>query len=110
MVESGAARGDDRSMDDHEQLRALNDQFIDAWRHASWPELQRVLAADFCYIDGTSGEMWSETRYRQDLEASAAPSLSIDQVVVHVAGDTAAVSARTHNGARRPNRYLDVYS
>jgi ketosteroid isomerase-like protein len=38
-----------------------------------------------------------------------APTLTIDQVVVHVCGDTAIVSARSNVQPGRYSRYLDTY-
>jgi hypothetical protein len=97
-------------MDDRDALVRLNDRFIGACRTGSWDELRPVLSADFRYVDGVTGEMWEMARYVEDLVTSPNPSLSIDQVVVHVAGDTAGVSARTSNGRGGHGRYLDVYA
>ena len=99
----------DMARSDEELLRALNAQFIDACREGSWEQLQQVLDPAFRYVDGGSGELWDTDDYIADLRANPTPSLSIDQVVVHVAGDTAGVTARTSNGHGRHNRYLDVY-
>ena len=98
-------------MDDVAVLLARNDQFIEACRRGSWRELRPILGADFRYLDGRTGEVWDETRYVADLEQHPAPTLAIDDVVVHLAGDTAVVSARTTSPTRpgRANRYLDTY-
>lgn len=49
-------------------------------------------------------------RYIEELRANPSPGLRIDQVVVHVAGDTGGVSARGTGGSGRFDRYLDVYT
>lgn len=98
-----------RAANDDELLRALNDCFIAACREGSWEKLQQVLDPSFRYVDGASGELWPMDDYIADLRAHPSPQLEIDQVVVHVVGDTAGVSARTSNGTDRHNRYLDVY-
>ena len=103
-------RVQDRLTDDVETLTDLNERFIAACRQGSWEELRNVLSDGFKYVDGTTGEAWDEARYISDLRANPVPALSIDQVVVHVAGDTAGVSARTSNGTGKHNRYLDVYA
>jgi ketosteroid isomerase-like protein len=48
-------------------------------------------------------------RYVDNLRSHPAPTLALDQVVIHVDGDTAIASGRT---SRRPGtyrRYLDTY-
>ena len=54
--------------------------------------------------------MWPHERYVDNLRASPSPALQIDQVVVHVDGDTAVVSARTSRGRGRYGRYVDTYA
>ena len=93
-------------MDDEATLRELNEQFIEAFRQGSWELLQPVLSPSFRYLDGRTGEVWPQERYVENLRANPAPELAIDQVVVHVDGDTAIVSARTS----RPGRYVDTYA
>ena len=97
-------------MDDAAQLTQLNDRFIAACRAGSWDDLEPILSSRFRYVDGVTGSRWEMDRYRDDLCAHPNPELSIDQVVVHLAGDTAGVSARTSNGTGRHHRYLDVYA
>ena len=96
-------------MDDTAALVELNEQFIDAFRNGSWEQLEPVLSPGFSYLDGITGEVWEHERYVANLRANPSPALAIDQVVVHVDGDTAVVSART---SRRPGaygRYVDTY-
>lgn len=93
-------------MDDEAALRELNEQFIEAFRQGSWELLQPVLSPSFSYLDGRTGEVWPEDRYIENLRSNPVPDLAIDQVVVHVDGDTAIVSARTS----RPGRYVDTYT
>jgi Domain of unknown function (DUF4440) len=96
------------AVDDEQALLALNEQFIDAFRNGSWEQLRPVLSPGFAYLDGTTGEVWEHERYVENLRANPSPTLRIDQVVVHVDGDTAIVSARTSRPERR-GRYLDTY-
>jgi len=110
MVQQVIGPRKDGAMDDVTALRPLNDRFISACRAGSWEDLQLVLSPRFRYVDGATGECWTMSTYIEDVRGSANPRLSVDQVVVHVAGDTAGVSARTSNGSGRHNRYLDVYA
>ena len=96
-------------MDDTHALTSLNLQFIEAFRQGSWELLAPILSPSFAYLDGATGELWAHERYVDNLRSNASPSLSIDQVAVHVDGKTAVVSART---SRRPgsySRYVDTY-
>jgi hypothetical protein len=93
-------------MNDQTELIRLNEQFIAACRTGSWSQLEPILSTGFRYVDGVTGELWPLDRYIADHESSAVPDLEIDDVVVHVDGDSAGVSARTSTG----HRYLDVYA
>ena len=97
-------------MDDVSQLLALNDRFIDAFRHGSWEMLRPILSPSFGYIDGLTGEIWARQQYIDDIDGRPVPELSIDQVAVHVDGNTAVVSARSLG---RPGgsdaRYMATY-
>jgi len=94
------------------ELTLRNEHFIEACRRGSWEMLQPILAADFRYLDGVTGELWEMPRYIRDLRAHPSPALSIDEIAIHVAGDTATVSARTRTRSHpgRQNRYLDTYT
>lgn len=98
-------------VNDVEVLTAHNEHFIEACRQGSWEYLRQILGTDFRYLDGRTGEVWEQSRYIDDLRQNPVPTLQIDEVAVHVAGDTATVSARTYNAHRpgRSNRYLDTY-
>lgn len=96
--------------DDEAVLRALNEQFIEAFRQGSWETLEPVLSDSFAYLDGTTGDVWPHERYVANLRDNPSPALEIDQVVVHVDGDTAVVSARTTRGQGRYGRYVDTYT
>lgn len=96
-------------MDDVSALRKQNDRFIEACREGSWSMLRPILAPSFAYLDGESGDVWPMDRYIEDLEAGPVPTLAIDQVVVHVSGDVATVSARSRRSPDRANRYVDTY-
>ena len=96
-------------MGDIEALTRLNDQFVEAFRRGSWELLEPILSPSFSYLDGASGEVWPHERDVENLRANPAPELAIDQIAIHVDGDTAVVSARS---ARRPGRYaryVDTY-
>ncbi len=96
-------------MDDRETLLELNDRFIDAFRNGSWEMLRPILSPSFSYLDGATGEVWEHERYVANLEGNPSPALAIDQVAVHVDGDTAIVSARTSRQPGRYARYVDTY-
>jgi len=92
------------------ELAACNEEFIEACRVGSWEQLRALLGHDFRYLDGRTGELWEEERYVEDLRHNPAPSLAIDEVVIHVAGNTGTVSARSRVvGRAHRNRYLDTY-
>jgi Domain of unknown function (DUF4440) len=90
-------------------LAQLNERFIEAFRQGSWELLQPILADSFQYLDGTTGQVWPMEKYIDNLRGHAAPELAIDQVTIHVDGDTAVVSARSRRGTGRSSRYLDTY-
>jgi hypothetical protein len=96
-------------MDDTQALTKLNLQFIEAFRRGSWELLEPILSPSFSYLDGATGEVWANERYVDNLRENPAPSLVIDQVAVHVDGDTAVVSARTSGTPGRYSRYVDTY-
>jgi hypothetical protein len=93
------------------QLTELNTRFIDACRRGSWADLQPILSPNFSYLDGRTGQVDDIEKYAKDLDGVPDPALEIDQVVVHVDGNTAIVSARAFADTRpgRFNRYLDTY-
>lgn len=97
-------------MDDLTALAEQNERFIEVCRHGSWAMLRLVLSPSFSYLDGSTGEVWEMDRYIKNLEENPAPTLVIDQVAIHVDGDTAIVSARSSRGAGRANRYVDTYA
>jgi Domain of unknown function (DUF4440) len=97
-------------MEDMARLEELNERFIEAFRRGSWELLEPILSPSFSYLDGASGEVWRHERYVENIRNNPAPALAIDQLAVHVDGDTAVVSART---SRRPGvygRYVDTYA
>jgi hypothetical protein len=96
-------------VDDVEALAAQNQRFIEACRQGSWPMLRPILSPTFSYLDGATGEVWDMDRYIKDLQGNPADTLVVDQVVIHVAGDTAVVSARSRSNIGTNNRYLDTY-
>ena len=96
-------------MEDTAQLEDLNEQFIEAFRRGSWELLEPILAPSFSYLDGATGEVWGHERYVESLRSKPAPALTLDQVVIHIDGDTAVVSGRTSRQPGRYRRYLDTY-
>jgi hypothetical protein len=96
-------------VDDVEILTERNEHFVEACRRGSWEMLEPILSPSFSYLDGASGEVWEISRYIEAVRANAASSLRIDQVAIHVAGDTAVVSARALKSPITSNRYLDTY-
>jgi hypothetical protein len=97
-------------MDDVSELVELNTRFIDAFRRGCWELLKPILAPDFSYLDGASGEVWPIGRYIEDIDGNPLPLLDVDEVRVHVAGDVAVVSARSSTSPGRFNRYVDTYA
>jgi hypothetical protein len=96
-------------MEDRAQLEELNERFIEAFRQGSWELLEPILAPAFSYLDGATGEVWQHERYVDNLRSHAVPALALDQVVIHVDGDTAVVSGRTSRQAGSFRRYVDTY-
>jgi hypothetical protein len=96
-------------MDDATRLQELNEQFIEAFRQGNWELLEPILAPSFSYLDGASGEVWEHERYVDTLRSHPVPALALDQVVIHVDGDTAVVSGRTSRQPGTFRRYLDTY-
>jgi Domain of unknown function (DUF4440) len=96
-------------VDDTKALTELNDQFIEAFRQGSWELLEPVLSPSFSYLDGATGEVWEHERYVENLRSNPSAALAIDQVVIHVDGDAAVVSARTSRQPGRYSRYVDTY-
>lgn len=94
-------------MDDIKALTELNLRFIDAFRQGSWELLEPILSPSFSYLDGATGEVWVQERYIESLRRNPEPTIEIDQVVVHVDGDVAVVSARTF--IETFDRYVDTY-
>ena len=96
-------------MDDTKLLTDLNEQFIDAWRKGQWELLRPILSDNFVYLDGATGEVVQLPDYEQSLRNHPAPSITIDQVAIHVDGDVAVVSARTSRTPGQYRRYVDTY-
>jgi len=96
-------------VDDTQALTDLNERFIEAFRRGSWKLLEPILSPSFSYLDGATGEVWPQERYIENLRTGAAPALTIDELAVHVDGNTAVVSARTTREKGVYRRYLDTY-
>jgi hypothetical protein len=95
--------------DDINALADLNGRFIEAFRQGSWELLEPILSPTFSYLDGGTGEVWTQERYIADLRANPLPTLRIDQVMFHVDGQVAVVSARSFRQPGLWNRYVDTY-
>jgi hypothetical protein len=98
------------TVDDTKVLTDLNLQFVDAFRRGSWELLEPILSPSFSYLDGATGEVWDMDRYIADLRGNPVPTIGIDQVVVHIDGDVAVVSARSFARPGKFNRYVDTYA
>lgn len=96
-------------VNDIEELTRLNVQFIDAFRKGSWEVLEPILAPGFRYLSGSTGKVEELPEYVTDLQTNPSPGLEIDQVVIHVDGDSAVVSARCTSDKVRYSRYVDSY-
>jgi hypothetical protein len=96
-------------VDDTKLLIDLNVQFVDAFRKGSWELLEPILSPSFSYLDGATGEVWSQQKYIADLRGNPLPTIDIDQVVVHVDGNVAVVSARSFTRPGKYSRYVDTY-
>ena len=96
-------------MDDVTALTEANVQFIEAFRLGSWDLLEPILSPSFRYLDGATGELWELGRYIDDVRTHPVPNITVDQVVIHVDGEVATVSARSSSQPGRHNRYLDSY-
>ena len=96
-------------MNDVNGLTQLNLRFVDAFRKGSWDMLRPILAPEFSYLDGGTGEVWTMGRYINDLESNPVPDIEIDQLRIHTAGDVAVVSSRSSQRPGLFNRYVDTY-
>ena len=96
-------------MDDVAILTELNQQFVEACRRGSCEQLRSMFSPSFTYLNGATGEVWGTTRFLQDVVENPSPSVRIDQLVIHIDGNTAAVSARSLRLPNSSNRYLDTY-
>jgi hypothetical protein len=94
-------------VDDIAALTVRNEHVTGACRQGPREQPRHILGSGFRYLGGRTGEAWDQVRYAANLRHNPAPSPAIGQVVIHVAGNTAAVSARTRNNSRlhRHNRY-----
>jgi hypothetical protein len=96
-------------VDDVEILTRLNQQFVEACRHGSFEMMGSNFSPSFSYLDGATGEVWDIDRFYKELVQNPEPTVRIDQLVIHVDGNTAAVSARSLRLPNSSNRYLDTY-
>jgi len=97
------------AMDEVLALTRANLRFIEAFRVGSWALLEPILSPSFRYLDGATGETWELARYIESLRTNPLPHITIDQVMIHIDGDVAAVSARSSAQPGRHSRYLDSY-
>ncbi len=97
-------------MDDIATLTELDLWFIEAFRGGSWELLPAEPFAIFLVPGWSHGEVWTEERYIENLRNNPLPSIEIDQVVIHIDGDVAVVSARSSSSSELHNRYVDTYT
>ncbi|HTW20038.1 MAG TPA: nuclear transport factor 2 family protein [Mycobacteriales bacterium] len=96
-------------MDDVAVLTELNARFVEACRHGASETLTSLLSAAFTYLDGATGEVWDIDQFLKDVAENPSPTVRIDQLVIHVEGNTAVVSARALRLPNSSRRYLDTY-
>lgn len=95
-------------MDDERTLTDLNWQFIESWRIGDVEMLDGVLDEDFIYLDGVTGRTADRATYRAGLTGPA-ETLAVDDVRVHLFGDTAVVTGRTTRDGMAFKRYVDTW-
>jgi hypothetical protein len=96
-------------VDDVATLTELNRQVVEAFQRGSAEELRELFSPSFTYLDGATGEVWCANRFLQDVVDHPSPTVRFDQLVIHVDGNTAAVSARSLRLPNSSRRYLDTY-
>lgn len=94
--------------DDERTLIELNTRFIDAFRVGSIEMLDSVLDDAFIYLDGATGRTADRATYRATLTGPT-PTLAVDDVRVHVFGDTAVATGRTTRDGVSYKRYVDTW-
>ena len=94
--------------DDDRRLTELNFQFIEAWRVGSVELLDEVLDAEFIYLNGATGETADRAAYVARLTGPN-PTIRVDDVRVHVFGDTAVATGRTTRDGTAFMRYVDSW-
>jgi ketosteroid isomerase-like protein len=101
-------------MTDHEQLEALNREYIRSVQEGDVKRFEEILADDFL-CSNPDGSLVDK---RQFLEQTARPvtisGLAIDDVRIRLLGDVALIHARTSYktaaGEQRNGRYTDVWA
>ena len=101
-------------MTDHEQLEALNREYIRSVQEGDVKRFGEILAEDFL-CSNPDGSLVDK---RQFLEQTARPvtisGLAIDDVRIRLFGDVALIHARTSYktaaGEQRNGRYTDVWA
>jgi ketosteroid isomerase-like protein len=101
-------------MTDHEQLEALNREYIRSVQEGDVKRFDEILAEDFL-CSNPDGSLVDK---RQFLEQTARPvtisGLAIDDVRIRLFGDVALIHARTSYrtaaGEQRNGRYTDVWA
>lgn len=109
MLPAQSRLGHDSGVTDIDVLRQLNVQFIEAFQKGSWEVLGPILTPTFQYLSGSTGTVQELPAYIEDLETNPEPNLTIDQVVIHIDGDSAVVSSRCTSNGVRFSRYIDSY-
>jgi hypothetical protein len=94
-------------MDDIRALTEANARFLGAYVVGSLGDLDAVLDPSFIYVDGVTGEVTGHDDYHAELTGPS-PTLTFDQVHVHVTGETAAVTGRNARDGKAFRRYVDT--
>lgn len=104
----------DVARSDHEQLIALNRDYIHSVQHGDVTRFEAILAEDFL-CSNPDGSLVDKARF---LEQTARPvtisGLEAHDVRVRILGDVAIIHARTSyetpDGEQRSGRYTDVWA
>lgn len=114
----GPAMAGDAASDDEAALLELNQRWLQSYPGKDVDTLDRILADDFIQYRAQTGERTGKAAFLAGVREGKAviESVESDEVWVHIDGDTALVTGRSHLVRRSAegrtkviNRYLDVY-
>jgi|ERR671924_2288889 ketosteroid isomerase-like protein len=95
-------------MNDVARLTELTRQFVDAFRLGELAMVDEILDHRFVFTDGATGASRDRAGYL-GLLTGPTPTLSFDEVAVHVFGDVAAVTGRTTRDGATFRRFVDTW-